>query len=66
MRRMSYIKTTNRWTLNQLHEDIEHHIKSYSVPRNDLKGSLATLERIDLGLAKQNRTAPRRGKVELL
>lgn len=51
---------------DQLQEDIEHHIKSYSVPRNDLRGSLATLERIELGLAKQNGTTPRRGKIELL
>ena len=51
---------------DQLQEDIELHIKSYSVPRNDLRGSLATLERIELGLARQSGGASRGGKVELL
>jgi len=51
---------------DQLKEDIEHHIKSYSVPRNDLRGSLTTLERIELGLARFVGESPRRGKLELL
>lgn len=51
---------------DQLQEDIEHHIKSYSVPRSDLRGSVATLERIDLGISKQTGSTPRRGRVELL
>lgn len=51
---------------DQLQEDIEFHIKSYTVPKNDLRGSLATLERIDLGLARLNGGGRRRGKVELL
>ncbi|MEK6756218.1 MAG: hypothetical protein AABZ02_08715 [Bacteroidota bacterium] len=50
----------------QLAEDIEHHVKSFSVSRNELRGAEYTLERVDAALKKAMDPNFRPSKVELL
>lgn len=51
---------------DQFADDIEHHVRSFSVSRGELRGAEYTLERIDAALEKaRNPNAPAR-RVELL